>query len=93
MRGSRPSEEQLRHSFESALAAARQGLGVRSATGLDAPTKEALWAIARSHPDIPDAMIAAAERSFVGQLDGSNADRWRAEMSRRIAEFDAATES
>ncbi|MEU6580738.1 hypothetical protein [Nocardia sp. NPDC046763] len=93
MRGSRPSEEQLRHNFESALAAARQGLGVRSATGLDASVKDALWAIARAHPDIPDAMIAAAERSFAGQLDGRNADRWRAEMSRRIAEFDSTTES
>ncbi|MGV9663640.1 hypothetical protein ACWDUL_25870 [Nocardia niigatensis] len=93
MRGSRPSEEQLRHNFESALAAARQGSGVRSETGLDAPTKDALWAIARAHPEIPDAMIAAAERSFAGQLDGSNAERWRAEMSRRIAEFGSAGQS
>ncbi|MGW4242990.1 hypothetical protein [Nocardia sp. NPDC004722] len=93
MRGSRPSDEQLRDNFESALAAARAGNGVRSETGLDAPTKDALWAIARAYPDVPDAMVAAAERSFAGQLDGSNAERWRAEMARRIAEFDTSSQS
>ncbi|MFJ7206768.1 hypothetical protein ACIQWR_24965 [Streptomyces sp. NPDC098789] len=32
-----------------------------------------------------EALVAAARRAFAGQLDGTNAAAWRAEMDRRIA--------
>ncbi|WP_067696072.1 hypothetical protein [Nocardia jejuensis] len=92
MRSGRPTEEQLRHNFEAALAAALQGQGVRSSTGLDSPTQDALWAIARARPEAREDMVDAARRSFAGQLDGSNAARWREELERTIAERRSSSE-
>ncbi|MEV6771249.1 hypothetical protein AB0N05_21780 [Nocardia sp. NPDC051030] len=86
MRSGRPDAEQLRRNFESVLSAALQGEGVRSETGLDSPTQDALWAIARAHPNASDDLIAAARQSLADQLDGTNAARWRANLDRMIAE-------
>ncbi|MFD7033835.1 hypothetical protein ACFWAR_37975 [Streptomyces sp. NPDC059917] len=85
MRHGRPSEEQLRRNFDSVLTAVLSGRGVRTETGLDHRTETALWAVRRAHPNPPDALVAAARRAFAGQLDGTNAAAWRAEMDRRIA--------
>ncbi|MDD9377256.1 hypothetical protein M8Z33_11325 [Streptomyces sp. ZAF1911] len=85
MRHGRPSTEQLRRNFDSVLTDVLSGRGVRTETGLDTPTENALWAIARARPNAPDALVAAAYRAFAGQLDGTNAAAWRAEMDRRIA--------
>ncbi|MCP3759469.1 hypothetical protein [Streptomyces sp. TBY4] len=85
MRYGRPSREQLRRNFDSVLTDVLSGRGVRTETGLDTPTENALWAIARARPDAPDALVAAAYRAFAGQLDGTNAAAWRAETARRIA--------
>lgn len=86
MRHGRPSQEQLRRNFESVLTNVLSGRGVRTETGLDTPTENALWAISRAFPEAPDALVAAAYRAFAGQIDGSNAAAWRAETDRRIAE-------
>ncbi|MFZ3498615.1 hypothetical protein ACODT5_36215 [Streptomyces sp. 5.8] len=86
MRFGHPSQEQLRRNFESVLTNVLSGRGVRTETGLDSQTEDALWAIARAHPNAPDTLVAAAYRAFAGQLDGSNAAARRAEMDRRIAE-------
>ncbi|MFF3216560.1 hypothetical protein ACFYYB_38815 [Streptomyces sp. NPDC002886] len=86
MRHGHPGQEQLRRTFESVLTAVLSGRGVRTETGLDTPTENALWAIARARPNAPDALVAAAYRAFAGQIDGSNAAARRAEMDRRIAE-------
>ncbi|MFD5146401.1 hypothetical protein [Streptomyces sp. NPDC058401] len=86
MRTGRPSQEQLRRNFESVLTNVLSGRGVRTETGLDSPTENALWAIRYAFPDASDALVAAAYRAFAGQIDGSNAAAWRTEMDRRIAE-------
>ncbi|WP_329389564.1 hypothetical protein OG625_36590 [Streptomyces sp. NBC_01351] len=86
MRRGRPSEGQLRANFESALAGALEGRGVRTETGLDQQAEKALWAIIRARPDVPDELVAAARQAFAGQLDGSNAVQRRAEMARRLAD-------
>ncbi|MFE2286533.1 hypothetical protein ACFXDJ_20500 [Streptomyces sp. NPDC059443] len=82
----RPSREQLLRTFETVLADVMTGRGVRSCTGLDSPTEEALWRIARADPDARAGLADAARRSFAGQLDGSNAARWHEELARMIAE-------
>ncbi len=84
MQAGRPSEEQLRRNFDNALAAASAGQGVRSESGLDLPTQDALWAIARAYPEIPEQLTVAARTAFAGQLDGSNAARRRAEFERKF---------
>ncbi|WP_306360356.1 hypothetical protein [Nocardia sp. CC227C] len=86
MRIGRPSDDELRRNFESVLAEVMVGQGVRTATGLDDDTQDALWEIARAYPDIPDELVLAARRAFAGQLDGSNADRWHEELARKLAE-------
>lgn len=92
MRSGRPTKEQLRRNFDSVLTDVLSGRGVRTETGLDTPTENALWAIARARqnvpgaPDVPDELVAAAYRAFAGQIDGANAAEWRAEMARRLAE-------
>ncbi|MET3984783.1 hypothetical protein [Streptomyces sp. PvR034] len=89
MRFGRPSEEQLRRTFDSVLTAVLSGRGVRTETGLDHTTETALWAIARARANRPEALVddlvAAARRAFAGQLDGTNAAERRAEMDRRLA--------
>ncbi|MEC3913325.1 hypothetical protein [Nocardia sp. CDC160] len=86
MRGGRPTEEQLRRTFEASLQDAVSGRGIRTETGFDMPTENALWDIASAYPDVTDELIEAARRAFAGQLDGSNAARWQAELARKIAE-------
>ncbi|MFI6870204.1 hypothetical protein [Nocardia sp. NPDC050406] len=86
MRSGRPSVEQLQRNFHSVLADVMDGRGVRTETGLDQDTETALWAIARAHPNISDELVGAAYRAFSGQLDGSNAARWRDEVARKLAE-------
>ncbi|GAB4583176.1 hypothetical protein [Nocardia sp. NPDC127526] len=86
MRADRPSEEQLRRNFEAVLADVLAGRGVRTETGLDSPTEDALWAIARAHPNASEELVAAARKSLAGQLDGSNAARWRADLERMFNE-------
>ncbi|GAB7188846.1 hypothetical protein ATKI12_8961 [Kitasatospora sp. Ki12] len=78
--------EQLRAVFESVLAGTLAGRGVPSCLGLDTDTDEALWAIEMARPDVPPALVEAARRAFAGQLDGSNAARWRERMERRFAD-------
>lgn len=86
MRHGRPSKEQLELNFESMLARVLEGHGVRSETGLDSPTRTALTEIARAHPNASEELVQAARRAFAGQLDGSNAEHWRAETDRMLAE-------
>ncbi|NNH71858.1 hypothetical protein HLB23_18670 [Nocardia uniformis] len=92
MRSGRPSDQQLRRSFESVLGDVSAGRGVRTATGLDEETEEALWVIARAYPDVTEELVESARRAFAGQLDGSNAARWHVELARKIAERRAAEE-
>jgi hypothetical protein len=81
----RPSGEQLLRTFEKVLAEVLAGRGVRSCTGLDGPTQDALWRITRAHPDVRAGLVDAARSAFAGQLDGSNAARWREALARRTA--------
>ncbi|MER7754738.1 hypothetical protein [Kitasatospora sp. NPDC097643] len=75
------------------LTDALAGRGIRSCTGLDDDTENALWAICDADPDGPAGdraeLVAAARRAFAGQLDGSNAARWRENLARKIAERSA----
>ncbi|AYF77053.1 hypothetical protein D7D52_28225 [Nocardia yunnanensis] len=86
MRGDRPSEQQLRRNFDTLLADVLAGEGVRTASGLDSPTEAALWAIAKAYPNVSEDLVTAARAAFAGQLDGSNAARWRADIERLLAE-------
>ncbi|MEU0540339.1 hypothetical protein [Nocardia sp. NPDC005978] len=86
MRSARPSEEQLRRNFDSVLSEVSAGRGVRTETGLDEQTENALWAIARAAPNIAPELVDAARAAFAGQLDGSNAVARRAEFDRKLAE-------
>ncbi|MEV6095113.1 hypothetical protein [Nocardia sp. NPDC051981] len=80
MRHGYPSDDELRQNFDEVLSHVMQGRGVHTATGLDDDTQTALWAIAEAHPNITPELIDAARRAFAGQLDGSNAARWREDM-------------
>ncbi|MGI5219362.1 hypothetical protein [Nocardia sp. CA-290969] len=53
------------------------GPALRSETGLDMETDEALWAIARAYPNVPSELVEVARQAFDGQLDGSNAARYQ----------------
>lgn len=86
MRFGHPSNEQLQRNFDSVLENVLSGRGVRTETGLDPKTENALWAIRYAHPNASQELIEAARKAFAGQLDGTNAAEWRAEMDRRIAE-------
>jgi hypothetical protein len=77
-----PTEDELRQSFDEALASVRGGGGVSSDNGLDLRTVDALWQIADAYPTIPDDLIAAANAAFAGQLDGSNAAARQAAIDR-----------
>jgi hypothetical protein len=87
MRLGHPTQEELRHNFAELLESVLGGGGIYTESGLDMETEEALWAIARAHPDVPDALVAAAYRAFAGQLDGSTARARRAELERRFEEL------
>ncbi|AUG76249.1 hypothetical protein CFP65_1350 [Kitasatospora sp. MMS16-BH015] len=84
MRGGRPTEEQLTRTFNAVLEEALSGQGVRTCTGLDMATDNALWEIAEYGPAAPPELVDAARAAFAGQLDGSNAARWHAELARKI---------
>ncbi|MEC3913314.1 hypothetical protein [Nocardia sp. CDC160] len=78
--------EQLEQTFERVLASALEGRLVRTHTGLDRSTRDALNAIARAHPDASEDLVEQARGAFAGQLDGSNAARQREEFDRKIRE-------
>ncbi|RKT09784.1 hypothetical protein BX285_6889 [Streptomyces sp. 1114.5] len=86
MRHRWPTEQELRQSFHAELERVVAGGGVRSCTGLDNDTSEALWAIASAEPADRGALVPAAYRAFAGQLDGSNAARWHEDLERRFEE-------
>ncbi|AYG78188.1 hypothetical protein DWB77_00295 [Streptomyces hundungensis] len=48
-------------------------------------TDDALWEIAKYGPEAPAELVDAARAAFAGQLDGSDAARWRAELRRKFA--------
>ncbi|MFD8707337.1 hypothetical protein ACFV1W_32935 [Kitasatospora sp. NPDC059648] len=84
--------QRLRRVFEAVLAEALAGRGVATCLGLDQETEEALWAVYdaatgyRAGPETAEELVAAARQAFEGQLDGSNAARWRAQLARKFAE-------
>ncbi|MFI6056164.1 hypothetical protein ACIBCO_39635 [Streptomyces violascens] len=82
-RSDRPSRQQLREGFHHHLQNALTGQ-VRTHTGLDEDTDNALWAIASAAPADREELVAAAYRAFAGQLDGSNATRRQEAHQRRI---------
>lgn len=86
VRRGHPSREQLEHSFARMLSMVLAGHGVRTCTGLDDETKNALRVIARAYPHAGEESVEAARRAFAGQLDGSNAARWHARHDRDLAE-------
>ncbi|MER5635969.1 hypothetical protein ABT095_03310 [Kitasatospora sp. NPDC002227] len=86
MRHGRPTDQELRQIFHRELERVITGGGPRSCTGLDNDTARALWAIASAGPADRAALAPAAYRAFAGQLDGSNAARWRAGLERWFEE-------
>lgn len=89
VRHGRPSQEQLKLNFDSMLARALAGQGLRSSTGLDEETRTALRAVARAHPNATDDLVEAARHAFAGQLDGSNAARWHAQTDQMLSEMES----
>ncbi|MEU8548170.1 hypothetical protein AB0C81_14475 [Streptomyces roseoverticillatus] len=85
MRSDWPTDEQLTRTFGAVLDEVLSGKGLRTCTGLDMATDDALWEIARYGPGAPAELVDAARAAFAGQLDGSNAARWRAELRRKFA--------
>ncbi|MFJ8623485.1 hypothetical protein ACIRD3_11650 [Kitasatospora sp. NPDC093550] len=78
-------DAKLRAVFEAVLASTLAGRGVPTCLGLDMETEDALWAIECARPDVPPELVAAARRTFEGQLDGSNSARERERIARRLA--------
>lgn len=92
MRIGHPSDDELRENFAEMLESVRNGGGLRTETGLDTETEEALWAVARAYPDVPEELVEAARAAFAGQLDGTNARRRRADLERQFEELRRARE-
>ncbi|MFC4124724.1 hypothetical protein [Nocardia rhizosphaerae] len=88
MRTDHPAEDEIRANFEQMLAAVCAGGGLRTDTGLDNETEQALWAIASAHPDITDELVATARAEFAAQLDGSHRRARREALARLDAELD-----
>ncbi|MER7767171.1 hypothetical protein [Kitasatospora sp. NPDC096140] len=86
MRDRRPTDRELRQIFHAELERVLTGGGPRSCSGLDNDTDKALWAIASAEPADREALAPAAYRAFAGQLDGSNAARWKEDLRRRFEE-------
>jgi acyl-CoA reductase-like NAD-dependent aldehyde dehydrogenase len=82
-----PTEDELHENFAEMLESVRRGGGLRTETGLDMDTEEALWDIARAYPDVTDELVDAARAAFARQLDGSNASARRAELERMFEEM------
>ncbi|MFE1593225.1 hypothetical protein [Nocardia sp. NPDC058705] len=89
-RENRPTEDELRVNFEVELASAVAGGGVRTETGLDTRTEDALVNIVHAFPVVSQQLIDAARAAFAGQLDGSNAEQSRALLTRLIEEHNRA---
>ncbi|MEU1952227.1 hypothetical protein ACH474_22065 [Nocardia rhamnosiphila] len=87
MRIGDPSDDELRENFAEMLESVRNGGGLRTETGLDMETEDALWAIARAYPEVSDELVEAARATFAGQLDGTNARARRAELERQFEEL------
>lgn len=87
MRLNHPTREELIENFAEELDSVCNGGGLRSETGLDMETDEALWAIARAYPDVTEELVNGAREAFAGQLDGSNAERHRAKLAAQIEEM------
>ncbi|MEC3955036.1 hypothetical protein VMT65_18490 [Nocardia sp. CDC153] len=85
-RRGRPGRQQLMRNFENMLGRALEGHGVRTHSGLDQETRDALRVVAQAHPNVSDELVEDARRAFAGQLDGSNAARRRAEHERKVRE-------
>ncbi|MFC7219459.1 hypothetical protein ACFQLX_14950 [Streptomyces polyrhachis] len=86
MRKRHPTEDELRLAFEVELASAAAGGGVRTETGLDTRTENALLDIVMAFPVVSQQLIDAARAAFAGQLDGTNAEQSRALLARLIEE-------
>lgn len=84
MRRDRPTDDQLTRVFATVLKEVLSGQGLRNHTGLDMETDDALWEIAKYGPGAPPELVDAARAAFAGQLDGSNARRWQAELQRKF---------
>lgn len=89
MREDLPDDQELRDSFEDLLASVVRGDGLYTESGLDIETEQALTAIARAYPIVPDELITAARAAFAGQLDGSNAAAAQDELRRKIEAINA----
>ncbi|MGW5385212.1 hypothetical protein [Nocardia sp. NPDC003963] len=87
MRTAHPSDDELRENFAEMLESVRNGGGLRTETGLDMETEDALWSIARAYPEVSEELVDAARAAFAGQLDGTNARRRRAELERQFEEL------
>ncbi|OCC08120.1 hypothetical protein [Streptomyces sp. PTY087I2] len=86
MRISHPTRDELLDTFHHMLASVLAGGGIHSCSGLDMETENALWDVAKAHPDVSDQLIAQALRAFADQLDGSTAARRKAALEQRFAE-------
>ncbi|WP_189382337.1 toxin-antitoxin system YwqK family antitoxin [Streptosporangium nondiastaticum] len=84
MLGGWPTDDQLKKTFVAVLGEVLSGQGIRSCTGLDMDTDDALWEIAAHYPEVSLDLVDAARAAFAGQLDGSNAARWHAEIQRKF---------
>lgn len=82
-----PTDDELRENFDELLSSALTGGGIYSDNGLDQRTEDALWAIARACPDVPDELVDAAHAALAGQLDGSNARKAMEALARRFSEI------
>ncbi|MEV0105619.1 hypothetical protein AB0H42_04645 [Nocardia sp. NPDC050799] len=87
MRIGDPSDDELRENFAEMLESVRNGGGLRTETGLDMETEDALWAIARAYPEVSDELVEGARTTFAGQLDGTNARARRVELERQFEEL------
>jgi hypothetical protein len=88
MRTDYPTEDEMRANFEEMLASVCGGGGLRTETGLDNETENALWAISRVHPRVPEELVTAARAEFAAQLDGSHKRARKAALARRLEELD-----
>jgi hypothetical protein len=93
MRIGHPSDDELRENFAEMLESVRNGGGLRTETGLDMETEDALWAIARAYPEVSDELVEAARATFAGQLDGTNARARRVELERQFEELRRARDA
>ncbi|MEV3963155.1 hypothetical protein AB0M34_20025 [Nocardia sp. NPDC050193] len=93
MRIGHPSDDESRENFAEMLESVRKGGGLRTETGLDMETEDALWAIARAYPEVTDDLVEAARATFAGQLDGTNARARRVELERQFEEMRRARDA